>query len=250
MDFRKVFTNFLEDRVILVTGASRGIGFTMAKAFRDCGAKVYGTVRTENAFTLLNQEGILPIYCDVRKEEDLKNLFLEIYSKEREIHTLVNNAGFATYTPASLLKNEEVELLVNTNFTAVFRTCQLYYQNQKKKGGNIINLASVLGLVGSPLASVYCGTKGAIIQLTKALALEWARNNFRINAIAPGFIDTDMTETMKKRPQVMEEVLKNIPLNRMGKPEDIAGMALFLSSEAASYITGQVFVVDGGLTAQ
>ena len=131
----------------------------------------------------------------------------------------------------------------------MFRACQAYYKVQKKAGGCIINVGSILGLVGTSLASVYCGTKGAVVQMTKALAIEWAGNNFRVNAILPGFIETDMTEGMRSRPQVLDGALQMIPMKKLGQPRDLLGAAIYLSSDAASYMTGQNIVVDGGMTA-
>ncbi|MCS6984627.1 MAG: SDR family oxidoreductase [Leptospiraceae bacterium] len=243
------FRQFLKDQVVLITGTSRGIGRALARGFQDAGALVYGTVRREDQFPELTQEGIHPLLCDVRFRDQLEKVFETIYEKHPIIHTVVNNAGIATHSPASLLKESEINDLIDTNLKAVFHVCQIYYQKQRNKGGNIINMASVLGLIATPLAAVYCATKGGVIQLTKALALEWAKNHFRVNALAPGFIDTDMTEVMKKRPQVIQQVLQNIPLGRLGESKDVVGVALFLASEAASYVTGQVFVVDGGLSA-
>jgi 3-oxoacyl-[acyl-carrier protein] reductase len=173
----------------------------------------------------------------------------EIKEKHGRLDCLINNAGVASSTPASALGEEEIAKIIDTNFKAVFQCCQSYYKLQRKAGGNIINIASVLGIVGSSLASVYSGTKGAVISMTKALAIEWANSGFRVNAICPGFIDTDMTEMIKKREAVMQKMLEYIPLKRLGTPADIAAPALMLASEGASYITGQIIVVDGGMTA-
>ncbi len=141
--------------------------------------------------------------------------------------------------------------MIDTNFKGVFRACQAYYKLQRKSGGGvIINVSSVLGHVGTKLAAVYCGTKGAVIQMSKALAIEWAGSGFRINALCPGFIDTDMTEMIQKRPQVLEQMNASIPMGRMGQPEDLLGASIFLASDASAYMTGQSLVVDGGFIAQ
>ena len=131
----------------------------------------------------------------------------------------------------------------------MFRTCQAYYKTHRHIGGNIINVSSVLGLVGYSLSSIYSGTKGAAIQLTKSLAAEWINNNFRLNAICPGFIDTDMNKMIKDKQTVMDKVNQSIPMKKLGSPEDITGAAIYLASDASKYVTGQIIVIDGGLTA-
>lgn len=241
----------VKGKTVFITGASRGIGRTIAEAFRDNGAIVYGAGSREASIEWMQSDnGIEGRVCNVREAGAAQAVIDEIVQKHGKLDVLVNNAGVASNTPAGSFKEDEMEQIIDTNFKGVFRSCQAYYKAHRKLGGgNIINVASILGLIGAPLASVYCGTKGAVIQMTRALAIEWAGSSFRINAIAPGFIDTDMTDMIKKRPQVLEKMLQSIPLNRMGKPEDLAGAALYLASDAASYVTGQVIVVDGGTTA-
>lgn len=240
----------LNNKIILVTGASRGIGRAIAIALKKSGAIVYGTGTSETSITPLENEGVKPVVLDVRDRDAVFSAIENIIAEEGRLDTLVNNAGIAANTPAGNMKPEEIDAIIDTNFKGLFYACQAYYKAARKQGGNIINVASVLGLVGTPLASVYSGTKGAVIQLTKTLAIEWARNGFRVNSICPGMIDTDMTEAFKKRPEVLKKVEENIPMKRLGKPEEIAGWAVFLASDMASYATGGCYVVDGGLTAQ
>jgi 3-oxoacyl-[acyl-carrier protein] reductase len=243
----------LKNKVVFITGASRGIGRALAKGFVEHGAIVYGTIRNPELEEELRKDHIHPVIYDVRNFLQAESTLQKIYDKEKRIDCLINNAGVSSNTPASLFKAEEVRKIIETNFEGVFFLCQSYYKLQKKhkiKQGNIINIASVLGLVGTMLASIYSGTKGAVLQLTKSLAIEWANSNFRVNAICPGFIETDMTENMQKKEELKNKIIENIPLKRLGKPEDIVGAALFLASDYSSYMTGQYIIIDGGLTCQ
>lgn len=236
-------------KTVLITGATRGIGRGLAIAFAEAGWITYGTGRNLADTNWAQEKGILLKQADVTDQPAMATIMNAIKDQHGRLDCLINNAGVASSTPASSLAEDEVAQIIDTNFKAVFQCCQAYYKMQRKAGGNIINIASVLGLVGTSLASVYSGTKGAVIAMTKALAIEWANSNFRVNAICPGFIDTDMTEMIKKRESVMQKMLEFIPLKRLGTPQDIAAPALMLASDGASYITGQIIVVDGGMTA-
>lgn len=255
-------------KTVLITGATRGIGKGVASAFADAGWIVYGTGRASTTLSdpsvsaWASEKKITLKQADVADQAAMAAIMYEIKEKHGRLDCLINNAGVASNTPASSLGDEEISKIIDTNFRAVFTCCQSYYKMQRKAGpstgsgqaptkggGCIINISSVLGIVGTSLASVYSGTKGAVISMTKALAIEWANSGFRVNAICPGFIDTDMTEMIKKRESVMQKMLEYIPLKRLGTPEDIAAPALMLASDGASYMTGQIIVVDGGLTA-
>lgn len=252
-------------KTVLITGATRGIGRGLASAFADAGWLVYGTGRNVNEGhhdDWAKEKLIRLRQADVSDQATMAAIMTEIKDKHGRLDCLINNAGVASNTPASALADDEITKIIDTNFRAVFQCCQSYYKMQRKSGpstgsgqapfkggGCIINISSVLGIVGTSLASVYSGTKGAVISMTKALAIEWANSGFRVNAICPGFIDTDMTEMLKKRESIMEKMLEFIPLKRLGKPEDLAAPALMLASDGAAYITGQIIVVDGGLTA-
>ncbi len=238
----------LKGQTVLITGASRGIGKALALGFRDMGAIVYGTGSKESSIEWMHSENIHGRVADVSQVGTILPIIEEIKSKHEKLNCLINNAGIASNTPAVAFKEEEIYKIINTNFVGTFRACQAYYKTHKLLGGNIINISSVLGLVGYSLSSVYSGTKGAVIQLTKSLAAEWIGNNFRINAICPGFIDTDMNKMIKDKPQVFDKVANNIPMRRLGNPEDILGAAIYLASSASSYVTGQIIVIDGGLT--
>jgi 3-oxoacyl-[acyl-carrier protein] reductase len=239
----------ITNRTVLITGASRGIGKALAEGFKEAGAIVYGTGSKENSIEWMNGTEIQGRVADVSKAGTMNSIIDEIKHKHGKLDCLINNAGIAVNTPAVGFKEEEIYKIIDTNFVGMFYACQYYYKTHKLIGGNIINVSSVLGLVGYSLSSIYSGTKGAAIQLTKSLAAEWINNNFRLNAICPGFIDTDMNKMIKDKQQVFEKVSQSIPMKRLGSPEDITGAAIYLASDASKYVTGQVIVVDGGLTA-
>ncbi|MBM9576790.1 SDR family oxidoreductase [Leptospira sp. 201903070] len=239
----------LKNKTVLVTGSTRGIGKYFAQGFKEAGAIVYGTGSSEESVKKFAGTGIKGFAADIRQPDAMTSIIESIVKEHGKLDVLVNNAGIAANKPAAFLKEDEIESIIQTNFTGVFRTCASYYKIHKKKGGNIINVASILGMRGTKFASVYSGTKGAVINMTRALAVEWIGSGYRVNAICPGFIDTDMTEMIKEKPEVMEQMVKAIPMGRMGKPEDLVGAAIYLASDASAYVTGQTIVVDGGITA-
>lgn len=239
----------VKDKIIFITGASRGLGKTIATNLKAEGAVVIGTSTSEEGVQSLENLGIIGKKVDVTEQGVFEPIFQELKTKYGRIDCIINNAGLATNTPASGFKEDELRNILDTNFTGVFRSCQAYYKIQKKEGGNIINFSSVLGMVGSPLASIYSGAKGGVIALSKALAIEWASNGFRVNSVSPGFFDTDMTSMIKKKPEVMEKFVSVIPMKRMGEPIELVGICQFLASNASTYVTGQNFVIDGGFSA-
>lgn len=238
----------VKDKTILITGASRGIGRSFAEGFLQAGAIVYGTGTRQESITWMEDTAIQGRVADFTKDEGLKEIIREIKEKHGRLDVLLNNAGLATNIPAAFFKQKDIDRVMDINFVGAFRACQDYYKLQKKQGGTIINISSVLGLRGYSLSSVYSAMKGAIIQMTKSLAAEWVHNHFRLNAICPGFIDTDMTEMLKQKPDVMQKFNDNIPYKRMGTTRELLGPAIFLASDASAYMTGQVITVDGGLT--
>lgn len=237
-------------KTILITGASRGIGKAMALGLRDAGAIVYGAGSRPESIEWMSGENINGVVINVCSETDAYQAISKIREKHGKLNTLINNAGIAANTPASGFKESELQNIIQTNYAGVFRSCQAYYKLHKKDGGNIINVASVLGMVGSKLSSVYSGTKGAVIALSKALAIEWCNSGYRVNVICPGLIDTEMTDMIKNKETILNQVLAGIPMGRLGRPDEILGAVQYLVSDASSYMTGQTIVIDGGLTAQ
>lgn len=237
----------VKDKIVLISGASRGIGRALAEGFAEAGAVVYGTSSQESSIAWTNDSDIHGSVADMRSENDMKNLMQKIIAKHGRLDCLINNAATTLDIPASAVKEADLENVLNTNVKGMFRACQAYYKLQRKRGGNIINISSVVGLYGGFLMSVYAASKGAVLQMSKSLALEWAAKGFRINVICPGFTETDMTAAIRKNEEYTKKIIDTIPLKRMAKPQDMLGAAIFLASSASSYITGSTIVVDGGI---
>ncbi|MCB1173494.1 MAG: SDR family oxidoreductase [Leptospiraceae bacterium] len=238
----------VKDKTVLITGASRGIGRALAEGFADAGAIVYGTGTRSESIAWTAGSAIKGLVVDLRSESAMKDAMAAIHQEHGRLDCLLNNAAMALDVPASAIKEADLDSLVDTNFKGLFRACQAYYKLQRKEGGNIINVASVVGLVGGYLMSAYAGTKGAVIQISKSLALEWARSGFRVNALCPGFTETDMTAKIRQNSDYSDKLIESIPLRRMARPDEMLGPAIFLASEASSYITGTSIVVDGGVS--
>lgn len=243
----------LEGKNALVTGGSRGIGRAIALAFADAGANVAISGRKlpdlEPVTEELKQKGVqsLPIASHIAKVEESKALVDRVKGEWGRIDVLVNNAGTNPYA-GPLLEAEEWawDVTMNVNLKGPFLLSQLVAGVMKEQGGgSIINMASIMGIVPSELG-IYSVTKAGLIMLTRILAKEWGRYKIRVNAIAPGVVKTRLSEALWKDPAKEKEAAKSKALGYIGVPEDIAGAALFLASDASSYITGEVIVVDGG----
>ncbi len=241
----------LKDQVALVTGASRGIGKAIALALAAEGASVVVNYTSSQdaaqalVETIVKAGGkAVAIKADVAQPEQVEALVKETLAQLGRIDILVNNAGITRDTLLLRMKLEDWQAVINLNLTGVFLCTQAVSKSMlKQRSGKIINIASVAGQMGNPGQANYSAAKAGVIGLTKTLAKEFASRGITVNAVAPGFIETDMTEGLKA-----EEILKIIPLGRYGKPEEIAGMVAFLASNpAANYITGQIFNVDGGM---
>lgn len=241
----------LADQVAIVTGGSRGIGRATAIALATEGAKVVvNYARSSDSadavvaeITAAGGEAIA-IGADVSQAEDVDNLIKQTLAKFSRIDVLVNNAGITRDTLMMRMKLEDWQAVINLNLTGVFLCTKAVTKTMlKQRKGRIINIASVAGQMGNPGQANYSAAKAGVIGLTKTVAKELASRNVTVNAVAPGFIATDMTNDLKS-----EDIIKFIPLGRYGKPEEIAGMIRFLAADpAATYITGQVFNVDGGM---
>jgi len=245
---------FLEGKVAIVTGASRGIGRAIAVALASEGAKVVVNYASSASAaeavvaeinSLDNGSEAIAFPADVSKEAEVDSLIKSTIDKWGRVDVLVNNAGITRDTLLLRMKLEDWQSVIDLNLTGVFLTSRAIAKIMlKQKSGRIINIASVSGLMGNAGQGNYSAAKAGVIGFTKTVAKELASRGITVNAVAPGFIATDMTADLKNT----EEILKFIPLGRYGQPEEIAGMVRFLAADpAAAYITGQVFNVDGGM---
>lgn len=244
----------LKDKVALVTGASRGIGRQIAIQLAQHGAKVIVNycgskeAAKEVVDTIIDKGGIAEsMQCDVSDFNGTEEMIKRIMEKYEKVDILVNNAGVTRDNLLIKMSEDDFDLVVSTNLKGAFNTIRHLYRNFiKQRSGKIINISSVSGVMGNAGQANYSASKAGIIGLTKSLARELASRNICVNAIAPGFVETDMTT---KLPQsAIESAKQMIPLQRFGKPEDIAELVTFLASERADYVTGQVICVDGGMS--
>ena len=230
---------------IFISGASRGIGKSMAQHFAKSNFNVVGTSR--NNFKFDNDLGnLLPIKLDVTSRNDVKDCFDELKSKNLLPDILINNAGITADQLFLRMSDDDWDNVINTNLTGTFNLTKIFLKNMiKNKFGRIINISSISGLMGNPGQVNYSSSKAALNGFTKSLAKEVGSRNITVNCVAPGFIDTDMTSYIGDNER--NEILKQIPLNKFGLPEDISKLVMFLMSDEASYITGQTISIDGGL---
>jgi 3-oxoacyl-[acyl-carrier protein] reductase len=242
----------LQGQVAVITGASRGIGRAIALSLAMEGANVVVNYASSSSAADAVINAIVDMGCqaialpaDVSQAEQVDKLFNEVVAKWGRIDVLVNNAGITRDTLLLRMKLDDWQAVINLNLTGVFLCTKAVSRVMlKQRSGRIINIASVAGQMGNPGQANYSAAKAGVIGFTKTIAKEFASRSITVNAIAPGFIVTDMTHDLPNT----EELLKFIPLGRFGQPEDIAGMARFLAADpAAAYITGQVFNVDGGM---
>lgn len=243
----------LKDKVAIVTGGTRGIGRAIALKLADQGANIVINYRNsdkeaEELKAILEEKGVkvLTVKCDISNFEDSKNLMDKCKEVFGKIDMLVNNAGITKDTLIMRMKEEDFDNVIDVNLKGTFNCAKHASAIMlKQRFGKIINMTSVVGIAGNAGQVNYAASKAGVIGLTKSLAKELGSRGITVNAVAPGFINTDMTASLSEK--VKEEASKNIPLKRLGDPEDVANLVGFLASDAANYITGQVINVDGGM---
>lgn len=242
----------LKNKVAIITGGTRGIGFETVKVFLENNAKVvlFGSKMesVENAVRLLREENkdyeVFGLYPNLSNELEVQEAFKEVKEKYGSIDILINNAGMSSSTPLTSYTIEEYDKIMDLNVKSVFvcsKNIIPYFEEQNS--GVILNTSSMVSIHGQPSGCLYPMSKFAINGLTKSLARELAPKNIRVNAVAPGITETDMVKNLPK--EMIEPLIKTIPLNRIGTPRDIANAFLFLASPNANYITGEILQVDG-----
>jgi 3-oxoacyl-[acyl-carrier protein] reductase len=241
--------NLLEGEVALVTGASRGIGASIARALADAGATVIGTATSEGGAQgigdALGGSG-RGIVLNIADEASVAAAFKDIQATEGTPTILVNNAGITRDNILMRMKDEEWDDVISTNLSGVFRLCKACMRGMMKaRKGRIVNIASVIGVMGNAGQSNYAAAKAGIIGFSKSLAREIGSRNITVNVVAPGFIDTDMTRVLPEDQR--NAMLQQVPLGRLGEGEDIANAVVFLASPAAAYVTGETLHVNGGM---
>lgn len=244
----------LEGKVALVTGAARGIGKAIALQFAQMGATVVinysgSKEKAEEVLSEVRELGAdgCTYQCNVADFEAVGQMMADVVQKYNKIDILVNNAGITKDGLLMKMSEEDFDAVVNVNLKGTFNCIrQVTRQMLKQRGGRIINMSSIVGIMGNAGQVNYSATKAGVIGITKSVAKELASRGITVNAIAPGYVQTDMTDVLSD--SVKEKIVNTIPLNRMGQSEDIAKTAGFLASEGAAYITGQVISVDGGMS--
>ena len=241
-------------KTVLITGGSRGIGKAVAIKFAEKGNQIIinyvsektDTEKLKNELLEAGAKDVLLIKADVSNSEDVKNMVKESIEKFEKIDILVNNAGITKDNLLMRMSEEKFDKVIQINLKGTYLvTKEVTKYMMKKRSGSIVNLASVVGVAGNAGQCNYAASKAGIIGFTKSIAKELASRNIRANAVAPGFIETDMTNVLKE--EIKENINSQIPLRRMGSAKEVAELVYFLGEDASSYITGQVINVDGGM---
>jgi 2-dehydro-3-deoxy-D-gluconate 5-dehydrogenase len=248
----------LKGKVAVVTGGNGGIGLGMARGLAAAGARVVVAARnrekSEAAVRELARLGgdPLALAVDVADEASVQAMVDAVAERSGRLDILVNNAGMNVRKPVQDLALDEWRQVVDTNLTSAFLCCRSAYPLMKRAGGGkIINIGSMMSIFGAGFAPAYGASKGGMVQLTKSLASAWAKDRIQVNAVLPGWIDTELTRTAREQVAGLHEsVLRRTPAGRWGVPDDLAGLAVFLAAPASDFITGAVIPVDGGFSIQ
>jgi len=248
----------LKGQTAIVTGASSGLGVTFAEALAESGANLVIAARRYERLVKIAEDisskyevKVVPVQTDVSQDDQVVNMVQNATREFGGLEILVNNAGLASLSPSIDMSVDEWKKVIDVNLTGVFLCARTAAREMiKKKYGKIVNIASIYGAVGDifPAASYYA-SKGAVINLTRAFAIEWATYGINVNAIAPGFFPSEMTAPIFQDEKALQHILSRTPLGRTGKPLDLKAALLFLASPASNYVTGQTIFVDGGWTA-
>jgi 3-oxoacyl-[acyl-carrier protein] reductase len=244
--------NKLENKVAIVTGASRGIGKVIAEEIAKSGAKTVCVSRSESDIKIvsddINNDGFtsISIACDITNTDDFQKLVKTVVEQFGSVDILINNAGITKDNLIMRMSDEDWNIVIDTNLKGAFNGTKAVTRHMmKQRSGRIINISSVVGLTGNAGQANYSASKAGLIGLTKATAKELASRGITANCIAPGYIETDMTEQLSDK--IKNTLIEQIPLKRIGQPKDIASTVCFLASDEAGYITGQTITVDGGM---
>ena len=241
----------LDGKVAVITGASSGLGRRFAKVLSSAGASVALAARRMDRLEALAQElpAALPVQCDVTRDADVDTLVEKTIERFGKVDVLVNGAGTADPYPAEEEPLEEFREVLALNLTAAFVVAQRVGRRMlEQRSGSIVNIASVVGFRGRAIRPLpgYAASKAGLMNLTRQLALEWASRGVRVNALAPAYFESELTESLFANPRTVEQISTMTPLGRPGLPHELDGPLLFLASDASSYVTGQVLAVDGG----
>ena len=240
----------MKDKIILITGANRGIGHNILKKIATCGYTVIGTSRSKDGADMItealkdsNGKGIV---MDVTNQESINTSVSKIKEDYGIIYGLVNNAGITNDNLLMRMSDEQWNTVIETNLTSLYRVTKSVIKDMmKERTGRIVNIGSIVGMMGNAGQSNYSATKSGLLGFTKSLAREVSSRNINVNAISPGFIDTDMTRALSE--EQIEALTKNIPLGRIASPDEVSSVVAFLLSDDSSYITGENINVNGGL---